>query len=440
MEIEYVTHASLRLRTAAGVLLTDPFYFLDPLVEPVMCHFPPRALSANDLGRLDWVYSSHAHPDHSHPETLARLRDQIGMVLLPAERPDLERRYRDLGFTDVVLLENGRSVRLADDLEVTSVWDSAVDSVLFVRAGDTVVFHQNDCRLGVRTLAALAARFAVDYAFLNYTWVQDLYPLLLPRTPAELGRLMEEKERDCVAYQAAVAELLRPRLVVPYSMTMTYFQPDQLHLNGHGRLTPPVFRRRLEEAVPGLRCEVLQPGDVIEVGADRVRRMREENLWGEDLDGYLANVAAFAARERDRLPAFRAGDPAAVESVLRTHFAARLAAPFVPHLAGQRVDLHVVGDAETRSYTLDLASGVFGAAAGEGEPAFLELTLPASIAEALLAGAYDPFSALYSYRVGFHANARLDMPPQDEVWLYVLSVVSLFRPDMQDALLRDGTV
>jgi UDP-MurNAc hydroxylase len=440
MEIEYVTHASLMIRGHGYTLLTDPFYFLDDLVRSVMCHFPPRELDVAHFGELDYVYSSHVHPDHSHPETLSRLRGRIHKVLLPAERPDLIDRYRRLGFTEILTLENGRTVRLADDLEVTSFWDSAVDSVLVVRAEDQVLFHQNDCRLKMRTVSEISSRFAVDYAFLNYTWIQDPYPLLLRRPEAELSRLMEEKERDCLAYQSALIDILRPAVVVPYSMTMTYFQPEQLHLNGYGRLTPSVFASLVAKERPEVTCWVLQPGDVIDCGSRSVGRIREENLWGTDLPEYLANVASYARANRDRLPRFVFGDPDDHEQSLQSYFETRLSQPFVPHLAGRQVVLRVVGDEKTISYEIDLARRRFSRANVGDTPADLEIAMPATILGALLAKVCDPFSALFTYRITFSLPGDGNLPPQHEVWMHVLSLVSLFRVDMQDELLAQKVI
>ena len=93
VEIEYVTHAALLLRSARARLLTDPFFYpeLDPLLAPGVRNFPPRAIDPAALGRLDYAFSSHEHHDHCHPETLARLAPQIGTVLLDDRLPPTRR-------------------------------------------------------------------------------------------------------------------------------------------------------------------------------------------------------------------------------------------------------------------------------------------------------------------------------------------------------------
>src|SRR5262249_27104769 len=107
MQIEYVTHASLLVSAGNFKLLTDLFYFFDPFVASVMCHFPARELEPSDFGTIDYLYSSHIHPDRSHPETLKKLKDSVRHVILPGELVDLGERFRSLGFADINLLERG---------------------------------------------------------------------------------------------------------------------------------------------------------------------------------------------------------------------------------------------------------------------------------------------------------------------------------------------
>jgi UDP-MurNAc hydroxylase len=93
MQVEYVTHASLLVRTASATLLLDPFFGPGPEESFILTLFPPRdgQWFADDQV-IDYVFSSHVHPDHSHPETLATIRPRVRSVVLPGERPALSGR------------------------------------------------------------------------------------------------------------------------------------------------------------------------------------------------------------------------------------------------------------------------------------------------------------------------------------------------------------
>jgi len=434
VEIEYVTHASLLFRLGGRQLLTDPFFYpeLDPFAAPSVRNFPPHDLPPERFGRLDLVFSSHEHHDHCHPETLEVLRPRIGTVLLPAERPALAARYRQLGFRDLVFLENRKPVDLGGDLEVTCYWDDPVDSMLLVRAGGVTVLHGNDCRPDPATLREIARRGRVDLGFLCSTSTQELFPLILPRPPEELELLSQAREDAFFDDTLARIDALEARTVIPYSYTASYVEPGQLHLNGYGRLTPATFARRLAEARPRQACWVLQPGDVIVDGA--VRPFRDRNLWGETLPEFRANLAAFAREIQPSLPPFDAGDPAECHAALRRHLDERLRAG-VPHagfysVLGDVVALNVVGRDSSRRYLVDVAHRP-----DPPEPG-LEIDIPATLMSTMLSGAYDPFMILYTYKVAFRPRAGLALTAPQEYLLYLGVMLTLFM-DRDNPLLGD---
>ncbi len=430
MEIEYVTHASLRLRSGDTTLLVDPFFFPedDPILAPSVRNFPPRAVDPAAWGPLDYVFSSHEHHDHCHPQTLARLRGQVRTVLLPAERPALAARYLELGYPDVRTLENRRPVALPGGLEVTCIWDDPVDSMLLVRMGGKTILHANDCLAETKTYAEIARLGAVDYAFICSTSIQQLYPLLVPLGERELDAAATAREDEFFEGQLPRIDALGARVVIPYSYTASYLAAGQVHLNGIGRITPTMFRDRLRARRRHVECWSLQPGDVIDCDTNRVRAVRERDLWGRDLAEFRANLAEHARAVAAELPPFDAGDPERCADAVRRHLETRVAEG-VPHprffaFLDRAVVLHLAGDGATRSFRVDLARREVG----ETGEALLEITVPASLMESMLAGAYDPFMILYTYRITFRAKPALAarLSPAQQFIIYLGAFLTLF--------------
>ena len=111
----------------------------------------------------------------------------------------------------------------------------------------------------------------------------------------------------------------------------------------------------------------------------------------------------------------------------------RLKAPFHGRVTRGLVCLHVTGasTSDRLTFILNLESGavVRGSAAWlTGKEPWLELSVPASIIELLLEYSYDPFSALYSYRVAFKLAAEQMRSPKDDTELLVAFFVDLFAP------------
>lgn len=434
MQIEYVTHASLSLRSRGITILTDPFYFFDEIAGAFLRHFPPRHIDADTFGRLDYVYSSHIHLDHSHPETLEVLKSKIGTVLLPGQRPSLERRYRELGLNDIILLENGKPQVLRNGIEVTSYWSDPVDSALVVRMDGVTILHQNDCVLNNDTLKEIAKRYAIDYAFVWYTSSQSLSPLLLPRSEAELDRLAQTREDANFLRQVECIDILKPKVVAPYSMTMTYVNADQIWLNGIGRLTPVTFKERLGALRPEQRCIVVQPGDIIDTESDAVHRYRDTDLWGSDLRSYLDNIAEYARNDPSVDQNFVCGDLEAADAQVRAHFRKRFETPFAQHLEGQLVALTLRGDAGERSYLIDTQGKKLitdpQEASHRGNP-ILKVTMPVIAFLWLISKKWDPFHILFCRRIEFDFGYPLSMAPDDETLLYIYSLVSIVDYNLQ---------
>jgi len=430
MKIEYVTHASLLLRLPSFSLLTDPFFYFDPLVAQTMCHFPPREISKHHFGNLKYVYSSHIHPDHSHPETLRQLKSQIETVLLPGERLDLEKRYKTLGFKDIIILNNGETLKLEENLEVTSYWDDPIDTVLLIKVDEKSIFHQNDCKLDPKTITKIAYKHSIDYAFMRYTAAQDLYPLLLPKPKGELERLAIERENSFLEYQLKCLEILSPKVVIPYSMTMTYFQPDQIKFNGYYRMTPPEFRNWLMNHYSQIKCWIMQPGDVIDTESDTIKYFRKENLWGSNLSEFLENITNYSQLNKEILPNFDFGEPKACEELFKTCIQKCLSLPSFAQLENKNIIIYVIGNTSKASYIIDFKSKKLFTCNGleifQYEYAFLEITMPASILQQFLLKVYDPFSILFSYRVAFKLNVSLNISPKEELEMLVMIIMSIF--------------
>jgi L-ascorbate metabolism protein UlaG (beta-lactamase superfamily) len=103
------------VRTERAAVLVDPF--LPPRSARYPTAFQP--LQVRDLGPVDAVLLTHAHPDHFDASTLLRLPPDTPIVVPDADResllgPVLALRLRQLGFTDVRALPWGAHETFGD--------------------------------------------------------------------------------------------------------------------------------------------------------------------------------------------------------------------------------------------------------------------------------------------------------------------------------------
>lgn len=428
MLIEYVTHASLSLKSNGFHLLTDPFYFFDDLIASFLCHFPPRAITPQQFGRIDAVTLSHCHDDHCHRKTLQALQDRIGTIFLPAGQQGFDAKIRGYGFSNIRTLENEMTVEIGGGFRLTAFHDAnGVDTALVVEQGGVTVLHQNDCRLDLPTFARMAKRFKIDYAFFPHTGNQELYPLLLPRPERELAAMALSREEAGTAYFLECLVILKPRVVIPYSFTVFYHNEDQIALNGFNRTTPREFARKIVARLPRQEVLILKPGDQIDTASGRVEEASPEDLWGGDLAAYIRNGAAYARRKFGLGRRFIFGEPGEVEADLHHYMKRRMARPFPARLAREVVALHVQGEVDTRTYYVDALGKTFGSKPGRAP--LLEITIPASAVRAFLSRLYDAFMILYSYRIRFlfHGGGLFPMTDSEECDFYIQSILAIFQ-------------
>jgi L-ascorbate metabolism protein UlaG (beta-lactamase superfamily) len=77
--IIWLGHAGFLVRMSGKSLLLDPCLFGPPFVR----RYAPRLFGLHDLGRIDYLFVSHAHRDHLDIKTLRRLDPEKTRVMAP---------------------------------------------------------------------------------------------------------------------------------------------------------------------------------------------------------------------------------------------------------------------------------------------------------------------------------------------------------------------
>ena len=184
MKITGTGHASMRIDTPAGSILTDPW--VNPAYFASWFPFPDNSqLDWESLGDVDYLYVSHLHRDHFDAAHLQRFVSKKATVLLP-EFPtsEMEDELRALGFTSFLKTKTNEVYELDGGLKVliqalTSPTDGPIgDSSLWVEYDGVRVLNQNDARptdLGL--FAELGHVHAHMLQFSGAIWYPMVYEL-----------------------------------------------------------------------------------------------------------------------------------------------------------------------------------------------------------------------------------------------------------------------
>jgi len=196
MRFRYIANACFEITLSTGeVILTDPWF--EGPCQQTWWNFPPppEPLKAEVRARRpDWIYISHLHHDHLHPQTLEPFARDIPVIIGRMNTPNLRNALAALGFTDLreiafeteaPLGDKGARVALFKDFHGNTRGDDSqveydLDTSLYLTDADgTRLF----CAVDNTILPADAERIARQYGPPDIAQVPyasaSLYPMAM---------------------------------------------------------------------------------------------------------------------------------------------------------------------------------------------------------------------------------------------------------------------
>ncbi|MEV0608823.1 Rieske 2Fe-2S domain-containing protein [Polymorphospora rubra] len=299
MRVTGTGHASMRIDTAAGSILCDPW--VNPAYFASWFPFPDNSqLDWETLGDADYLYVSHLHRDHFDAAHLRRFISKKATVLLP-EYPtsELEDELREVGFTRFIRTKTNEVTELDGGLKVliqalTSPTDGPIgDSSLWVEYDGVRLLNQNDARptdLGM--FAELGHVHAHLLQFSGAIWYPMVYELPNAAKTA-FGKQKRERQYDRTwrYIDDLKASHVFPIAGPPCFLDDELWQFNDIH-GDEGNIFPDQSDFLREYAkVGGSNAIVLLPGTVTELTAD----------GGATTEQPVADVAEFFANKEQHL-------------------------------------------------------------------------------------------------------------------------------------------
>jgi UDP-MurNAc hydroxylase len=296
-------HASMRIDTAAGSILCDPW--VNPAYFASWFPFPDNSLlDWESLGKVDYLYVSHLHRDHFDAKNLTQHVSKKATVLLP-EYPtsQLEDELRDLGFTSFLKTRSNEVHELDGGLKIMiqaliSPTDGPIgDSSLWVEHDGVRVLNQNDARpTDLTTFAELGHVHAHMLQFSGAIWYPMVYEL-----PESAKRAFGKQKRDRQFDRTwRYIDDLKASHVFPIAGPPCFLDDELWQFNDifgdEGNIFPDqsVFLREYAK-VGGTNAVVLLPGSVSSLSAEAC-----ETTHPTDVDEFFANKTAHLEEMRER--------------------------------------------------------------------------------------------------------------------------------------------
>ena len=89
IKIEYVCHACLLININGKRVLTDP-WIMGSCFANCLWIYPPPKKSADEIGKVDYIYFSHGHEDHFQIESINEIlkKNMNTKVVIPSSKND----------------------------------------------------------------------------------------------------------------------------------------------------------------------------------------------------------------------------------------------------------------------------------------------------------------------------------------------------------------
>ena len=241
-KVDWLGHATVRIELDGIRILTDPT--IRERIGPLDRKVPPISRSA--IERIDLVLISHLHQDHLDLPSLRRLGDP--RLIVPAGSGDI---FRAAGHRDVDEFSPG---------DRTTHGSVSIEVVRAVHSGFRPPFGPTAPALGF-VVADHRHRIYFPGDTSIYPEMADIHDLDLALLPVwGWGPNLRGGHMD-PNMAAEALTLLRPRRAVPihwgtfWPKTLDRLRPDRLRLPGRE------FREAARRQAPGVKIDVLRPGD-----------------------------------------------------------------------------------------------------------------------------------------------------------------------------------
>ena len=137
-EIRFINHACLVFKMGDITFATDPWIYGSAFCNGWLLDKPSPVDAFNALNECDFIYISHNHPDHLHPESLEVLRKDMPILTGNFASGSTAQLLLNLGFENVTAMDFGTSLVDSENelrLSVLKSGDFRDDSGLFVQFG-----------------------------------------------------------------------------------------------------------------------------------------------------------------------------------------------------------------------------------------------------------------------------------------------------------------
>jgi len=234
ISFETLGNATIQLfADGAPLLVTDPWLVGTCYFGSWAMDLPPDDRQIANAVASPFVWISHGHPDHLHPESLKLFRAGTRALVADHYDDEIVQSLTSQGF-DVTVMPYREWLPLGHGVEVLSIGNPDQDSILVIRTPDALIINLNDCEFWGEAgfLRRLVRQCPTDKTFLLALcdYVGDMRNIV-DADGLRLGRPLETYKEAIVRRRARSADLLGVRYYCCSSFQHHYARSDSAWAN-----------------------------------------------------------------------------------------------------------------------------------------------------------------------------------------------------------------
>jgi UDP-MurNAc hydroxylase len=231
MEFEILSHAGLRIEHAGTTLIVDP-WLIGSAYWRSWWNYPPVDQARVRTLRAEFIYLTHIHWDHFHGPSLRALGKDLTVLIAEDRYSRIRDDLRAMGFKNIHEIPHGQTFVLAEDFAVTPyLFFPLTDSMLAVRAGNTVLLDANDCKICGFPLREVKRKFPrVDFVLRSHSSANTrVCQEYLDGDGGDFERV--DNKDDYLRSFSNFMSAIKPRFAVPFASNHCHLHRDTRKFN-----------------------------------------------------------------------------------------------------------------------------------------------------------------------------------------------------------------
>jgi len=260
MEIQFINHASVVIRTGDCTIFTDPWFFGSAFNDSWSL-IPEPDVTTISFDEIDYLFISHEHPDHFHFPTLKSLplafKKRVQILFQKNNSDKMVDAFKKLGFEHIILLKHREKKLLKGTTAVEIYQIGSMDSALIVANDKHLVININDCEPNDTDCQYLLKKYGKADVVLNqfsmagYEGFPDYDHYLKRNANRKLTQLVEN-HRD-----------LQATVTIPFASNVYFSCDDNKYVNDYANRPWDALETMKKE---NFSCCILFPGDAYKIG------------------------------------------------------------------------------------------------------------------------------------------------------------------------------